>query len=189
MGTVVGGGVVAGDRSDGDGERGLCGVDDLEAGVGEVRGPAAEKLGLRGELVEVEVAGRDDEQQAVAADGGVERRGQRTGLAADVRAGGVAEAQVDDAALVLLDEVTDRVCDQPDGVGVLGLVALVVEDPDGRQPEGRLEAAGPRGGKDVAVQDQPGERGAVPVLVVGATVEGAVQRLRRKEGRLEQRVS
>jgi hypothetical protein len=61
-------------------------VDDLEARINEIGGPTAEQLGLRRELVEVQVARGDDQQQPVPPDRGVERCGQRTGLAADVRA-------------------------------------------------------------------------------------------------------
>jgi hypothetical protein len=85
--------------------------------------------------------------------------------------------------------VADCVRDQAHRVGVLGFVALVVKDPHGRQPERRLEPPGPRGSEQVAVKDQPGERGAVPVLIVGTVVERAVQRHRLEDGRLQKRVS
>jgi hypothetical protein len=59
---VVRGRVVLRDRPNRDGKGGLGGVHDLKARVGQVLGPAAEHLSLRRELVEVQVASRNDEQ-------------------------------------------------------------------------------------------------------------------------------
>lgn len=78
-------GVVMSDGADGDGQRGLGGLGEFEAAVTQVLGPVAEQLGLWGQLFEVQVAGRDDEQQVVPADERVERGGEGACASAAVR--------------------------------------------------------------------------------------------------------